>query len=590
MKLVARQRDIEDEFDVDDDDGGLSGRRRLLFIGGAAVAVVAALVAGFLIVRQQQAADAPTYTVTTRLVELPTTASLTPDAFQCPANGRGPVPWSAGVKPSSNSGAGSGQLAAALLTVVAPPNAKGSSDLSALMWMSSATNQSKVGFDKDVPLCAFVDTGALASSLEQSDTAAASAEVLTTPPADVKEKRAGTYADVSVTGLEPGRSASVVVIGRLAPFTGPAQGVLEAKTLDVTASQSGARITPGGRDARANVGSPSDENLVGIALDTDRELWTRGQPVVVRMRITNTLPDSALGSVVAKSRWDAGLVQVKSTVQDTVGATTECKQDASEISCSTDFLAPGEEVTVVLEGTVAPDAVTQWTAKGNKCSPRATDICVKAEIPELAGEARDWASTELAGNVAADTVLGITKLPAGVADHVRAGELTRFIFLVTASQGQALKDVRLVDPGCSSPTFVSGDVNLNEILDAGETWQYDCIAPAPKDADAEIAVSGVSTQGGGTTVRASGQLAVPVYDPKLDLASGTGDDPTVVVNNTGNVTLRNLAVVGRGCDLTTDAPLPPGSTLTISCRSATGVLRVFGVDPAGEAVTSSIEG
>ena len=31
--------------------------------------------------------------------------------------------------------------------------------------------------------------------------------------------------------------------------------------------------------------------LSDIALDTDRELWTRGQPVVVRMRVTNTLPD-----------------------------------------------------------------------------------------------------------------------------------------------------------------------------------------------------------------------------------------------------------------------------------------------------------
>ncbi len=588
---MARQRDIdEDEFDVEDDEeGGLGGRRRLLYLGGAVIAVAAAVIAGFLIVRQQQAADAPTYTVTTRLVELPTTAALVPESFTCPANGRGPVPWTAGVKPGTNSGAGSGQLAAALITVVAPPNAKGPSDLSAMVWLSSATNQSKVGFDKDVPLCAFVDTGALASSLEQSEAATGAVEVLTSPPADAKEKRAGTYADVSVAGLEPGRSAAVVIVGKLAPFTGIAQGVLEAKVLVVAASQSGARITPGGRDARANVGSNTEDGAVAVTLDTDRELWTRGQPVVVRMRITNTQPTAALGAVTAKARWDAGLVQVKFTVQDTAGAPTECKQDGSEITCSTEFLAPGEEVTVVLDGTVAPDAVTQFTAKGAKCAPRATDICVRAEIPELSGEARDWASTELAGNVAADTVLGITKLPAGVADHVRAGELTRFIFLVTASQGQALKDVRLVDPGCANPAFVSGDVNLNEILDAGETWQYDCIAPAPRDADAEIAVSGVSTQAGSQTVRASGQLAVPVYDPKLDLAAGTGSDPTVVVTNAGNVTLRSLAVVGRGCELTTDAPLPPGGSLTIACRSTTGLLRVFGVDPAGEAITGSLD-
>jgi archaellum component FlaF (FlaF/FlaG flagellin family) len=589
---VTRQRDIGDDFELEDDEdeGAASRRRRLLYLAGAAVAVVAALVAAILIIRQQQAADSPTYTVTTRLVELPTTAAVTPDSFVCPAGGRGPVPWTAAVKPSATGGAGSGQLVAALMTVVAPPNAKGASDLDATMWLSSVTNQSKVGFDKDVPLCAFVDTGALASSLDQSETATASVQVVTNPSANLKEKRAGTFAAVQVVSIEPGRSASVVIVGRLAPFTGAPGGVLEAKVLEATPSRSGARVTPGGRDARATVGNRAEEGAVSVSLDTDRELWARGEAVVVRMHIDNRLPDAALGSVTGQVRWDPGLAQVKPTVQDAVGAPTACKQDVGSLTCTTSYLAPGEEVTVLLEGIVAADAVTQFTAKGAKCAPRSTDICVKAGITEVAGEPRDWASAELAGNVAADTVLGITKLPAGVADHVRSGELTRFIFLVTASQGQALKDVRLVDPGCANPAFVSGDVNLNEILDGGETWQYDCIAPAPKNADAEIAVSAVNAQGSGQAVKASGQLAVPVYDPKIDIQPGSPGGTTVLLSNTGNVTLRSLAVVGRGCVLASESPLLPQATVTITCRSATGVLRVFAVDPAGDPVTASADG
>ena len=148
--------------------------------------------------------------------------------------------------------------------------------------------------------------------------------------------------------------------------------------------------------------------------------------------------------------------------------------------------------------------------------------------------------------------------------------------------------MQLADPGCPSPGFVSGDNNLNEILDGGETWQYECIAPAPRTADVEITVSGVSVKEG-ASIKASGQLAVPVYDPKMELREPAPGQPTVDLVNTGNVTLRGVALIGRGCETSGDVPLPPGATLKVPCRSATGALRVFAVDPSASPSTVLLE-
>ena len=581
-----RQHDVDDDFDLDDE-GEPSRRRRLLVIGAVLGGLVAAVIATVLIVRQQAEANAPTFTVTTRLVELPTTGSVDPASFSCPASGRAPVPWTSAVKPSSASGAGSGQLAAALVTIVSPPNAKADSDVSGTVWVSAASNQTKIGFVKDAPLCAFVDAGALASNLEQSATATASAEPLGTT-AGLKISKPGTAYSLAVKALEPGRSAIVVLVGRLAEFTGPSTGTLDAKVLALSPTLAGSHVTPGGRDARITVADRTDDGSVALTLDTDRELWTRGQPVRVRMRLANTHTDALVGLVAFQIRIDGGLTQVQQTVQDTTGAPTACTNDGAVYTCRTDYLAPSEEVTITIDAVVAQDAVSQFTAKGATCPPRATDICVRAQVTEVAGETRDWADAVLAGNVAADTELGITKLPSGVADHVRAGALTRFVYLVSANPGLSLKSVRLSDPACQAPAFVGGDKNLNDLLDGGETWQYECIAAAPKSADVEITVSAQSPSG--STVKATGQLAVPVYAPHIDLQVPTAGQPVVDLVNTGNVTLRGLAVVGRGCEVPPDVVVSPGAKLELSCRSATGPLRVFAVDPAGEPVTALAEG
>jgi hypothetical protein len=578
-----REQDVDDDFDLDDEDEP-SRRRRLTYVGMAAGVLAVAIVAAVLVVRQQAVANAPTFTVTSRLVELPTTGSVNPESFACPETGRGPVPWTSAVKPSSSSGAGSGQLAAALVTIVSPPNAKDVTDVAATVWLSTASNQTRIGFVKDAPLCAFVDTGALASNLEQSASATASAEPLSST-ANLKIAKPGTPYALDVKGLEPGRSAIVVLVGRLAEFTGPAAGTLEAKVLSIEPTLPEARVTPGGRDARISVGDRGESGAVALALESDRELWTRGQPVQIRLRLSNTYTDAVVGSVSAQFRIEGGLTQLQVGVRDGAGVPTACTNEGTVFTCRTDYLSAAEEVTVTVDAVVAQDAVSQFTAKGASCPPRATDICVRAQVTGVAGQSGDFADAALAGNVAADTALGITKLPAGVADHVRAGVLTRFVYLVSANPGLSLKEVRLTDPGCSSPEFVGGDKNINELLDGGETWQYECIAGAPRSADVEITVS-ATTSNGNESVKASGQLAVPVYAPAIELRTPQPGEPIVEMVNTGNVTLRGVAVVGRGCEVPPDVVVSPGATLRLTCRSTAGTLRVFAVDPSGDAVTA----
>ena len=60
----------------------------------------------------------------------------------------------------------------------------------------------------------------------------------------------------------------------------------------------------------------------------------------------------------------------------------------------------------------------------------------------------------------------------------------------------------------------------------------------------------------GAIVTASGQVAAPVYDPKLEVQVPKAGQPMIQLANTGNVTLR-VAVVGRGCEAPPDVVIPP---------------------------------
>ena len=177
--------------------------------------------------------------------------------------------------------------------------------------------------------------------------------------------------------------------------------------------------------------------------------------------------------------------------------------------------------------------------------------------------------------------------PAGTARSIAEGHDLVRACLRRNQPGPFQIQAAIADPGCPSPGFVSGDNNLNEILDGGETWQYECIAPAPHRRRGDHRQRRSVKEG--ASIKASGQLAVPVYDPKMELREPTPGQPTIDLVNTGNVTLRGVALIGRGCETSGDVPLSPGATLKVPCRSATGALRAFAVDPSGDAVTALLE-
>ena len=259
---MARQREMDDDdVDLDDDEheGAPVANRRIAIVAGAAVAVVAAH-------RGRAAHRAPAAGGQRAHVHAdhrdswscPPPRRVVPSSFACPAGGRGPAPWTSAVKPSSSSGAGSGQLVAALLTVVAAAQRRRRRrTCRRRVWVSSPTNQSKIGFDQDVPLCAFVDTGALAGNLDQSSDGHRCAPSSSPTWPTLKQKKAGTGYAVDVKGSSPGARPpwwpSASWRRSTGPATGPARGEGARRG---RRRPSGARVTPGGRDARAQRGRP----------------------------------------------------------------------------------------------------------------------------------------------------------------------------------------------------------------------------------------------------------------------------------------------------------------------------------------------
>jgi len=71
-------------------------------------------------------------------------------------------------------------------------------------------------------------------------------------------------------------------------------------------------------------------------------------------------------------------------------------------------------------------------------------------------------------------VIGVSKIPSPTALPLGSGSVT-YNYVVWNIGGQkALTNVTLTDNKCSSVVLLSGDVNINNKLDHGESWKYNC--------------------------------------------------------------------------------------------------------------------
>jgi uncharacterized repeat protein (TIGR01451 family) len=170
-----------------------------------------------------------------------------------------------------------------------------------------------------------------------------------------------------------------------------------------------------------------------------------------------------------------------------------------------------------------------------------------------------------------------------------AGTSVTSTYVVTNTGNTPVKPVNATDDRCAPVTYVSGDTNGNQLLDATEAWKLSCTrivtsatGPAPVVIDNTITVGGVAPDG--TTVTASSAASVTVLAPDIVIAKtasptqlvGPGNvDYTFDVTTNGNMPIKSVVVTDDQCapvkygsgDANADGVLDPGETWVFACSA-----------------------
>jgi uncharacterized repeat protein (TIGR01451 family) len=201
----------------------------------------------------------------------------------------------------------------------------------------------------------------------------------------------------------------------------------------------------------------------------------------------------------------------------------------------------------------------------------------------------------------ASPAVGINIVKSGpTVAHV--GDTITYTLTVTNTTSTPLATVVVTDPICSAaPVLLGGDVNLNALLDLGETWTYTCThvvtASGPDPLPNTATAQGV---GAGQIVSDTDSHSVDIIHPAINVVksvSPTSGTPgtvltyTYVVTNTGDTTLFDVSVdddkLGH---IGTIPTLEPGASVTLTKTTVLGnsnitnVVVAVGNDVLGQTV------
>ncbi len=257
-------------------------------------------------------------------------------------------------------------------------------------------------------------------------------------------------------------------------------------------------------------------------------------------------------------------------------------------------LAPGASYTCSFAGAVAGDAGSVHT-----------DVVTATawDNEENSVTAHDDASVTIT-----DVLPAIQVVKSASPTLVHAGDSVTYTYLVTNLGIEPLSDVTLTDDKCSSVTYVSGDVNDDDLLDVTETWTFRCVTTLSTSTVNTVVASGEDNEGNKATD--TDTASVTVINPALSIVKtaspaavvlGASVTYTYVVTNKGDVPLTSVVVTDDKCspltfvggDTDGDAALDLTETWTYTCTATpaaagalTNVGTVNGTDVLGKTVTA----
>jgi len=245
---------------------------------------------------------------------------------------------------------------------------------------------------------------------------------------------------------------------------------------------------------------------------------------------------------------------------------------------------PGESVEITFEATVATD----------ECGKLTNVVNVKGDseyFDDVFDEDDAYVFVSCPG---IDIVKDVDK------PLIHAGDVVVYTYAVMNAGNSPLTNVVVMDDQGLVPVYVSGDDDLDGLLDVDEIWVYNASASLMDDV---INVGNVTAEDEhGTGVYAEDNASVDVISPCISVVKTVSPccvDPegdatwNITVENTGDVTLTDVYVVDDNMGaLAGMLTLAPGEKLyyeyvTNPVEGTTNTVDVNGTDPLGLEVTDS---
>ncbi len=328
--------------------------------------------------------------------------------------------------------------------------------------------------------------------------------------------------------------------------------------------------------------------------DGNTSLATSGT-ITTSWTVENTTTDRVFDFVDLVGSFEGGAKMTTVDVtEESDGFRTTCDlADGTDngFACELGFVKPGERVVVTASGSIGRLAESFYTGAAGSCDDGFQDVCSTGTLGFLGQFSRNELELSEAADIAGDGSLSVVVISDPETGYVNR-PLTLSVVLTSAVDGVVVDEIELTGCPDDELELANGDLNLNSLLDRSEVWEFGCLARLVRE-DGEVIIKGRTTDGEPAQIKAP--FTVELISPGIRLIRDTVDDSArFTVQNLGDVTLTDLAVISKTCeprytegDLDGDGDLDPAEEWLFWCQVDSGEGRVFAVDTQGGVVTST---